>query len=326
MALARRAPSLAALAGTLLLAAPVFAQAPPAPAAPVAPLPAPEGNLPAVEAPRSPQTPGDPAGLPPPPPEGAPGAVSAAPQASGAPAVPAVPAAQAMPGSPEVQAAGGALPLQPTGAVVAPLGPRRVSLWPQRLRLLNATLPPLAARSRGARILDGVLNLVVGTGVGVVGFFVPSSGSVDQRPFFWALGGIQAAQGILTLAWAPARETLTAQYVGMPMNTARERRLRVRFGERSLDEIAADGARRRVLQAVVGALAPVLLLGVMYREQIFNRAAWSPNGFDALMIGLTVLSSGVALIPLFGRSEDERLREQYQQQVRLMRAERGLPP
>jgi hypothetical protein len=107
----------------------------------------------------------------------------------------------------------------------------------------------------------------------------------------------------------------------MPARTARERRERLRFGERALDEMAADGTRRRIFSGLGSATASVLGLGLSYRDQIFNGRAWNLGLADALIFTTVGIQALVAMFQIFSSSEDERLRDAYWQQVRLLESE-----
>lgn len=157
--------------------------------------------------------------------------------------------------------------------------------------------------------------------MGAVGFILPpGGGTADLRPVYWTLGGLAIATGILDLAWTPARERLTAQYMALPFATAHERRLRARFGERALESMAADGQRRRILGSVVGALVPVVMLAIAYRGPIFNGSPYSVGPYDYVLIGISAVEAISSLVGLFTRSEEERLRDMYRQQIQMREA------
>ncbi len=196
----------------------------------------------------------------------------------------------------------------------------------ERLRLLDTTLVPLADRSRDARITDGIISLALGAGLvatGLVLHYTPelSTGEVSlYEQLLWFQGGFMVTSGALSLLWPPARERLSAQYAAMPRLDAAQRRARVRFGEQALEEIAADGARRRILRSLAGAGLQLGVLGIIYRDQIFNGEALpAPEGLHYLMIGLTGVSIVTSLIGVFTRSEDERLRDSYARSVQILR-------
>lgn len=226
---------------------------------------------------------------------------------------------------------GPAVPPPPPG-VLAPTAAdddvpsRRGSLLRARLRLLNTTLLPLAERSRRQRIIDSVISIGMGAGIGALGFLVPASPGNDLRPYIWVAGGSSMLSGVINLMWVPARETLSSQFEAMPIQTAQQRRARVRFGEQALEEIAADGARRRTLGAIAGALVSVGTLAAIYHQPLFSGTPYPWGVQDAIIIGFTGLSALQSLLQLLGRSDDERLRDEYWQQVNIMRAERGMEP
>lgn len=171
-------------------------------------------------------------------------------------------------------------------------------------------------------MLDGVIAIVAGGASITSGFLIPSATSVASfGPIFWTNGGLLVLQGTLSLAWAPARESLSERYLAMPARTARERRERLRFGERALDEMAADGTRRRIFSGLGSATASVLGLGLSYRDQIFNGRAWNLGLADALIFTTVGIQALVAMFQIFSSSEDERLRDAYWQQVRLLESE-----
>jgi hypothetical protein len=201
---------------------------------------------------------------------------------------------------------------------------RRPSSLRTRLHLLNSTLPPLAERSRNQRILDSVLSLAVGAGMGALGFIVPTSPGNDLRPWFWTIGGVSLTTGVVNLAWVPARESLTARFVAMPMRTAAERRARLEFGERAIEEIAADGARRRVLGAIGNAATSVGMLALIYRDPLFNGTPYTLGVYDAIVLGFTGLSVVTGLLQLFTRSDDERLRDEYWRQTGVLRTRQSV--
>ncbi len=273
---------------------------------------------------------------------GAATASSAPPAASPAPDASPAPVATLTPVEPGASPPPAALPPPPpptnTEDVVAPpyglgavggmIAPQsnRALLLRERLRLLDTSLPPLAEGSRRGRITGAVVQMATGTIVGALGFAFPvGSGAQDMRPWLWTLGGVAIATGVLDLAWIPARERLTTQYMQMPFATPRQRRARARFGEYALNEMSADGTRRRVLGAVAGALLPVGLLGVMYRDPIFNGTPYTVGAYDYVLIGFAAVGVVTSVIGLFTRSPEERLRELYWQQIHMREAELAMP-
>lgn len=124
----------------------------------------------------------------------------------------------------------------------------------------------------------------------------------------------------MQLAWTPARERLGAEFRAMPTRTAADRRARLHFGEAALDEMARDGSRRRVLSALAGVGLGLGTLGIIYSDQIFNGAPWpEPPEINYLVVGLTGISLVTNLIGVFGRSEEERLRDSYRRELQLLR-------
>jgi hypothetical protein len=196
----------------------------------------------------------------------------------------------------------------------------------ERLRLLDTALPPIAASSLRNRILNGAIEMASGTVVGALGFILPAaSGSADLRPIYWTMGAVAIATGIVDMAWTPARERLTAQYMRLPASTGRQRRARARFGEHALEEMAGDGQRRRILGAVTGALVPVAMLAIAYRGPIFNGTPYVVGPYDYVLIGISAVQAITSLVQLFSRSEEERLHDAYWQQIRMREAELRTP-
>lgn len=272
----------------------VFLSATAAVAQPAAPPPAPWPALPPPPAPTAPATP--PPGLPPPPPAAPP------PPSATSPSLPGTASLWA-----EAQ------------------GPRRSggALTRERLRLLNSALIPLAERSRASRRSEGVLNLLMGAGIIGLGVLLQPSDAAGPSPFSSLLyfqGGWAAGGGLMQLAWAPARERLGDEFRAMPTRTAADRRARLHFGEAALDEMARDGSRRRVLSALAGVGLGLGTLGIIYSDQIFNGAPWpEPPEINYLVVGLTSISLVTNLIGVFGRSEEERLRDSYRRELQLLR-------
>ncbi|MEZ4406655.1 MAG: hypothetical protein R3A52_09280 [Polyangiales bacterium] len=206
-------------------------------------------------------------------------------------------------------------------------GPRRArhrSLLRDRLRLLDTSIIPLAERSRDARRTEGIINLVIGAGVFGLGFaysaLSDTSGVSPTQALLWVQGGYTALTGAVQLLWVPARERLSEQYALQPRRTPHDRRLRVRFGEQALEDMASDGRRRRVLGALAGVGFSLASLGIIYRDQIFDGQAWpEPPAFNYLVIGLVGLSMVANLIPVFSASPEERLRDAYRREVRMLR-------
>jgi hypothetical protein len=231
-------------------------------------------------------------------------------------------------GSATVASTGGSsLPTGSVGTAPPSTPVRRPSLNRARLRLLDASFTGLAARSSSQRILDGILSIGVGGALTAASFALPPLGAgTDLQPWLWATSGYLALQGIVNIAWAPARERLSNEYNAMPRGTARQRRERLRFGERAMDEIAADGSRRRILSGIANIVVTGGLVTAAYAEPIFNGTPHTFGLNDAVVLtygGVTVI---MHVIQMLSASEDERLRNAYFQQVELLRAERAESP
>ncbi len=258
---------------------------------------------------------------------------------TGAPPAPGAVALPPPPPPPEGMAVPPALPPPPPGASTAGAGPALAvpgTSWPvaapgqhpaltrERLRLLDTSIIPLAERSHDARIIEGILGLVVGGALVTLGFVLqPSGGGGDAVGFnslLWLSGGYSLLGGALQLFWVPARERLAAEYQAMPRATAADRRAQVRFGERSLDEMAADGNRRRVLSALANVGLTLATLALIYHQQIFSGQPWpDPPVANYLIIGVSGISVITSLIGLLGRSEEERLRDTYRRELTNLR-------
>lgn len=195
------------------------------------------------------------------------------------------------------------------------------------MRLLDASYAGLAARSGGQRILDGIVSIGAGGVIFGTSFLIPrtmsTSVTTDLHPWLWATSGYLALQGIVNLAWAPARERLSRQYNEMPTSTAAQRRERLRFGERALDEMAADGHRRRILGGIANIAATTGLVLIPYAPAIFNGTPQQIGLADAVVMAYGGVSVLFSVIQMFSLSEEERLRNSYHQQVELIRADRA---
>jgi len=213
--------------------------------------------------------------------------------------------------------------LATTGALPAP---RRVSLTRARLRLLDASFAGLAARSSSQRILDGIVALGAGAVMAGSTFVIPATtGGTDLRLWLWATSGYLGLQGIVNLVWAPARERMSREYEAMPVATAAQRRARMRFGERALDEIAADGQRRRILAGIANIAATGGLLTVAYSDAIFNGTPHTFSLTDAVVLTYGGVAVILHVVQMLSQSEEERLRNAYFQQLQMLRAERAAP-
>ncbi len=213
-------------------------------------------------------------------------------------------------------------------AVGFPQPGRPPSLMRARLRMLNTLLPGIAQRSRENRVRDGIIQLAVGSGffaLGWVSFALTPAGSPPIWPYIFASSGVSVFSGILTLAWAPARERLSDEFARMPMSNSIERRARTMFGERALDDMAADSRLRRTLEGVVSITATLALLGAMYWDPIFNSAhtTRSISVVDGFIIGLGGFSIITSIVSMFARTEEERLRDAYHQHVRVLQSEQA---
>lgn len=280
-----RAPTFALALGTpLLLTSLAWSQTPPADALPPPP---PPPTAPALPPP------------PPPPPTTAP--VTA-------------------PAPPPVTASAALAPA--TAWTLAPPQPRR-AFTRERLRLLNQSLLSLPERSRSGRITEGVINLALGGGLFALGFLFAPSGTDETSPLqtlLWFQGGYSVLNGVVALAWVPARERLPPVYGAMPMRTAAQRRERLRYGEEALDAMARDSRLRRTLTGVGSAVLGVGTLAVLYRDQIFDNASMpEPVEYNYLIIGLTLVSVAANVITVFAQTEEERLRANYRQELQLLR-------
>ncbi len=192
----------------------------------------------------------------------------------------------------------------------------------ERIRLLNRAMIGLPERSRSGRITEGVLNLVVGGGLIALGFVLtPDAGGVSPlQGLLWFQGSYSALSGTVALAWTPARERLPPRYLELPVRTAAERRARVHFGEEALDDMARDARLRRTLMGVGSSVLGLGTLAILYRDQIFDGAPLpTPVEYNYLVIGLTAVSVAANLITVFTQTEEERLREVYRQELRLLR-------
>jgi hypothetical protein len=193
----------------------------------------------------------------------------------------------------------------------------------ERLRMLDRILLPLPERSRDARLTSGLINLAVGAGLVGLGFApIWGEGSTPSAPqaLIWFQGGYNVASGAVELLWAPSRERLAREYAVMPIEDARQRRARVRFGEQSLEDIAADGRRRRVLSAVSTVAYGLGTLGIFYRAQLFDGEPLpEPVGLNYLVIGSIGIQSIVSVIGALSTSQDERLRDAYQRELQTLR-------
>ncbi len=200
---------------------------------------------------------------------------------------------------------------------------RTPGLWRERLRILNASLPPLAERSRDSRRTDILVNSISGAVTIGLGFVFSPLDDGSPHPaqiLLWSQGGLLLAQGLAALAFPPARERLSDEFAAMPQNSVRLRHARVRFGEEALDRMAADGARRRVINAVVGIAAALIPVGVIYSDQIFNGRPWpEPPELNVIAVSISGIAVVQALVPLFTRSAEERLRDEYRSRVRMLR-------
>jgi hypothetical protein len=188
--------------------------------------------------------------------------------------------------------------------------------------LLDAGIVPIADRSRDARITDGVIQLAVGAAFVTLGLVLPSdTPGIDTYQYLsFFQGGYAVAGGLTQLLWTPARERLSRAYAAMPRSTPAERRARVRFGEESLEEMAADGRRRRILVPLVSSLVQLGTLGILYREQIFNGAPMpEPSAINYLMIGLTGVTVATTLLGMLSTSPEEQLRDRYRSEVEMLR-------
>lgn len=201
--------------------------------------------------------------------------------------------------------------------------PRRPGYWRERLRLLNTALPPLAERSRESRRTEILINTLSGAVAIGLGFVFAPEGEPSPHPaqvLLWTQGGLLLAQGVAALAIPPARERLSDAFSALPQDDARARRARVRFGEEALDRMAADGARRRVIGALVGVTTAFLPMFILYSDQIFDGAPWpEPPSLNVLAFSISGVAAVQALVPLFSRSPEERLRDEYRARVRLLR-------
>lgn len=248
-------------------------------------------------------------------------------QQPAAPVAPPPPRADAFPPPPPRDPA--ELPPPATGSLrvstgdAPAAGSRRPGYWRQRLRLLNAALPPLAERSRESRRTDILVSSISGAVAISLGFVFATDEGDGPHPaqiLLWTVGGLQLAMGLSALAFPPARERLSDEFSALPQSDARERRARVRFGEEALDRMAADGARRRVIGAVVGVTAAFLPMFILYRDQIFDSAPWpEPPALNVLAFSLSGIAAVQALVPLFSRSAEERLRDDYRMRIQQLR-------
>lgn len=204
--------------------------------------------------------------------------------------------------------------------------PRRASLTRARLRLLDASFAGLAARSSSQRILDGIVAIGAGAVMAGSTFVIPATtGGTDIRLWLWATSGYLGLQGIVNLAWAPARERMAREYEALPVATAAQRRARMRFGEHALDEIAADGQRRRILAGIANIAATGGLLTVAYSDAIFNGAPHTFSLTDAVVLTYGGVAVILHVVQMLSQSEEERLRNAYFQQLQMLRAERTAP-
>lgn len=251
--------------------------------------------------------------LPAPPPATAPAQPTPPPSSTGAPA------AQTAPG-PSTSMADAWTSTAPQDP---PRRARRPSVLRQRLRLLDTSLLSLADSSRSSRRTEGVLNLVIGAGAITIAALLDQGGAGGPEPFqvlLYSQGAWNAALGLTQLIFAPSRERLSEEYGRMPRGNAQERRERVRFGEQALEEMAADGQRRRLITAIASVTFGLGTLGIAYRDQIFDGAPMpEPALYSYLVIGSVGINVLVNLVGVISRSSDERTRDNYRRELQILR-------
>ncbi len=229
------------------------------------------------------------------------------------------PTAPATTATPAATAASGTL----ADAWSAPRAPRRRSLLRQRLRLLDVALVPLAERSRDARRTEATLNLVVGAAFITLGVVLDQTTDGLPPPVMRLLyfeGAWMAGMGLSQFAFPPARERLSEEYGRQPRSNAQERRLRVQYGEQALDDLAADGRRRRLITGIAAVSYRLGVIGILYADQIFNGAPLpEPVAFNYLVIGTLGIGIVTDLVSLLSRSPDERLRDNYRRELQILR-------
>jgi hypothetical protein len=186
-------------------------------------------------------------------------------------------------------------------------------------------MTPLIARGNDGRIANGLISAAAGVVLIVIGAVAsselddPSSAALISSSF-WVQGSHQLTDGALLLLWKPTSEELPRLYRQQPRGTPHERRLAVRYGEQALEDMASDGARRRIIRAIAGTTVGLSALGIIYRDQIFDGQPFPPPPIlHYLMVGLTAVSLIPNLLGLFTRSEEERLRDSYRTEVELLR-------
>jgi hypothetical protein len=212
-------------------------------------------------------------------------------------------------------------------ASVAPVGVRatpRPSMLSERLRLLDATLQPLATTTSGGHVAIGLLSLGAAAGLTTLGFVLPEvtpDASLIGNMLF-VQGTHALANGILALVWVPARVQLPPTYVRMPRETVAQRRARARAGEAMLNAMATDGARRHVVTGVIHVTFSVLSPTLVYADQIFGGAPMpQPVALNYVILGTAVIATVTQIADLFKRTEEERIRDTYRAEVARLRAE-----
>ena len=185
-----------------------------------------------------------------------------------------------------------------------------------RLRVLDRDFTALGARG-GNGIVDGVLAIVSGGLSITIGLLVGDS-SRNLSNFLFIIGGAAVARGVIDLALTPDPSDAAIEFGHMPMGTVDEVKLRLRYGETALEDLADETRLARLLDAGVSIGAGVG----------FSTLFLVQNDLDAvepldwfLLIGAAIsVVSGV--INLVSRSEAERRWDAYSELRDRLRRER----
>ncbi|MGF1467455.1 MAG: hypothetical protein ACFCGT_15125 [Sandaracinaceae bacterium] len=193
-----------------------------------------------------------------------------------------------------------------------------------RIRALDASLQALAARS-GSHIVNAILSLVTG-GVTIT---LGALNSDNFPAYLYVYGGVSALRGILELTLTPNPRGPAIRFSVMPMRTPEEVRDRLRFGERTLSQLAKRALTSRVLDGSLNLAVGLAVIPVHLAPKSFN----VDNTLDYFVLigaGVAVISGIVTLASTSAAEQRwsayvelrERLRREREEE-RESRAERG---
>ncbi len=211
-----------------------------------------------------------------------------------------------------------AAPIPRTASSVTVTSTGEVRIPPRilrRLRVLDADLSTLGARGSNG-LLEGVLSGVTG------GVSIALGAIIDAPPAFalylYIYGGSSVARGFVQLFLTPNAADDAVAFAHLPMETIRDVRTRLRFGELRLEALADRQRLVRILDGSINLAAGLAFIPLYLAPNSFS----FKNPYDYLLLVGAGVSLLTGTIMLFQTTDSERRWSAYAELRQRLREER----